>query len=57
MTPQFGVFESEVQKQMRLDKFWREEIDNYYRKHITEEEKDLLRTVLEQEVPSLQAVV
>lgn len=51
------MFESEVQKQMRLDKFWREEIDNYYRKHITEEEKDLLRTVLEQEVPSLQAVV
>jgi hypothetical protein len=48
LTPQFGVFESEVQKQMRLDKFWREEIDNYYRKHITEEEKDLLRTVLEQ---------
>ena len=32
--PEFRVFESEEQKHQRLIKFWREEIDSYYRKQV-----------------------
>jgi hypothetical protein len=51
------VFESEVQKQLRLEKFWREEIDTYYKRHIDEQEKAALESILEEEVPSLREVI
>ena len=42
---------------MRLEKFWREEIDGYYKRHIDEREKELLAAILEEEVPSLREVI
>lgn len=42
---------------MRLEKFWREEIDTYYKRHIDQNEKELLAAILDEEVPSLREVI
>lgn len=55
--PQFGVFESEMQKQARLEKFWLSEIDNYYKHEISQAEKDMLAAVIDEEVPTLREVL
>jgi hypothetical protein len=46
--PQFGVFESEMQKQSRLEKFWLSEIDHYYKMEVTTLERQLLNSIIEE---------
>ena len=37
--PEFRVFESEEQKHQRITKFWKEEIDGYYKREVGPEER------------------
>ena len=46
--PEFRVFESEEQKQQRMMKFWREEIEGYYKREVGAEEEQLLASLLEE---------
>jgi hypothetical protein len=39
---------------MRLEKFWREEIDIYYKQNLSQEDVTLLVDILNQEVPTLK---
>lgn len=43
-----------MQKQTRLEKFWLVEIDNYYKNEVSPSEKEMLSSIMEEEVPSLQ---
>ena len=42
------MFESEEQKHQRMVKFWREEIEVYYRREVGPQEREMLESLLEE---------
>ena len=46
-----------MQKQSRLEKFWLQEIDSYYKHEVSPSEKEMLSNIMEEEVPSLKEVL